>query len=327
MFLSVDPDTFGGLPEPPDQVKHAFSYVFASREIENNTRKLKVRLHPILGRWCVWELGRTNDNKEHIWHCIWICGSLECPHPDYVASDYADKPLLQHFAGLIGEYRLPTRADFETLDRFDRQKYGADAVENFQISQENAITNAKNSEFEAFTHDFIHHHDHMIIDEANQRAGSMQRSWMTVEDVRERFRSNPAFYVIERVPLGDGKFYKSRRKRTHEEWLRFEKWMARELRNAYARKDPNVVAQVNEEVGMDKSAFRKKLGLEAKASDTARLPAGCKIPQAMLAAMHDEWFKARVERGEQLAERTQQNKALRESALQLVAVEVRRGGS
>lgn len=304
MFLCVDPDTFGGLPEPPEHVKAAFTHVFGTREVVNNTRMLKLRMHPILKRWCLWELGRLRDGSDHIWHCVWICGSLECPHENYVPSDYADQPLLHHFAGLIGEYRLPTKDDFEMLDRFDRVKYGADAVENYQIEMENAITLAKESEFEAFTHDFVSYHAWMYMSEANQRAGSMQKMYMTVENLSERFRCNPAFYVIEQR-----KGYKIRRKRTAEEWDRFKQWMVRRtLRDAKLTEGQN---------------FQRKYGSGRTLDVSSKVP---ELPftREQIRAMEQEYTKHRQEQAEEAAESARKRAVLKAAAVPALAMEVER---
>ncbi len=306
MFLCVDPDTFGGLPEPPEHVRVAFREVFGSRDVVNNTRVLKLRMHPILKRWCLWELGRLRDNSDYIWHCVWICGSLECPHENYVPSDYQHEPLLHHFAGIIGEYRLPTRDDFEMLDRFDRVKYGADAVENYQIEMENAVTRARESEFESFTHDFVHYHAHMYIDEANQRAGSMQKTWMTIENLSERFRCNPAFYVIEKRHG-----FKIRRKRTAQEWERFKRWIVR-----------RALGETNEEkiFGMSREAFRRKYS--AKSLDQAKSTPELPLTRDQMHAMSEEFGKYQQEQREQQAEAVRQRAVLKAAAVPALAVKV-----
>lgn len=310
MFLCVDPDTFGGLPEPPEHVRAAFTHVFGSREVVNNTRYLKLRMHPILKRWCMWELGRRADNSDYVWHCIWICGSLECPHEDYIPSDYQSEPLLHHFAGLIGEYRLPTKDDFEMLDRFDRVKYGADAVENYQIEMENAVTNAKEAEFEAFTHDFVGYHAWMYMSEANQRAGSMQKMYMTMENLSERFRCNPAFYVVEKK---EG--YKIRRKRTADEWDRFKKWIVRRTLSS---------AQAGEKIfGMSHEEFRRKFSV--KSMDTTRKTPELPVTVEQLRAMEEEFLKYQQEQIEAAAESKRKTAVLKAAAVPVLAVEVSRG--
>lgn len=311
MFLCVDPDTFGGLPEPPEHVRVAFREVFGSRDVVNNTRVLKLRMHPILKRWCLWELGRTRDNADHIWHCVWVCGSLECPHENYVPSDYSSEPLLHHFAGLVGEYRLPTRDDFEMLDRFDRVKYGADAVENYQIEMENAITRAQESEFEAFTHDFVHYHAHMLADEANQRAGSMQKTWMTMENLSERFRCNPAFYVVEQK-----KGFKIRRKRTKQEWDHFKRWAVRRVLHG---QDDTLL------FGMTREAFRRKY--DVKSMDTERTIPELPFTKEQVQAMDEEFRAYRQQQMEEQAEDSRKRAVLRAAATPVAAMEVQRGNS
>lgn len=318
MFCGVDPDVFGGMPEPPDHIKQQFSAVFGTREVVSNVRRLKLRMHPILKRWCLWELGRFNDNTQDAWWCIWVC-SENAPHADFIPSDYKEHPALQHFAGLIGEYRMPEMSDFEMLDRFDRVKYTATEIENFQIEQENAITNAKESEFESFTHDFVSYYAHLAFDEANQRAGSMQKTWMTMEDLSERFRCNPEFYIIEQK---DG--YKVRRKRTHAEWEQWKRDLAKSALEAYKTASREGRAAIEDTFGMDKAAFRKGLGLRPVVADRPKLPP-LPIPESMRRAIFEEWEKQRREEFTAQTEAKRKREVIKAAAIEVAVLEVKSG--
>lgn len=241
------------LPEPPDHVKQAFEDVFGSRLYEgpyaDDKPTLRLVFHPILGRWCVIQRARDASNSEDLWQVVKFFSTADDEDlpEDFIPKDYENIPILHHLAGKVGEYRLPDIRDFEALEKFDRWHHTATEIENMMIEREWALDRAMESDFEAFEHDFVSYHARMFMDEANQRAGSMQSTWMVMDDYSEKLRNDPRFYKIEHR---EG--YKIRTKRTKQQWQRY-------VTRLY-KTDPAFRKEINDLVGMDKKKFQAILG-------------------------------------------------------------------
>ena len=222
LFCFVDPDTFGGLDEPPDHVKAQFEDVFSSRARCGDEVVLKLRMHPILKRWCLYEKVRNDNNTEHLWQVVWACS--DDAEEGVIPKDYQSDPRLHHFAGLIGEYRVPDKADFVEVEKFDQLKYGALNVfgmEAERVAQELA---SSESDFESFTHDFVSYYGRQFIDDINQMYGSGQHMMAVMNDLSEKVSRNPKFWKIEHR---NG--YSIRTRRTRDEWKQLIKDEVREM--------------------------------------------------------------------------------------------------
>lgn len=97
--------------EPPPEVKAALEDVFGD---EARSGKVIVALHPHFKRPALFEFCNRDDGAAESYHCFWVCGMGEAPHADYVASDH-DPRLHWAVRGLAGEFRLPTKFDFEVV--------------------------------------------------------------------------------------------------------------------------------------------------------------------------------------------------------------------
>lgn len=269
LFHYLEHDIVESFHRAPDHVEAAFNDVFGGRVFEGpfGDGKANIRLvfHQILERWCVVQRCRDNENSDYLWQVIKVFSSAdeEDLPEDYVPSDYRDLPALQHLCGMVGEYRMPHKGDFLALEKFDRWRYGVDQIDDMLIQREIEIERAMDSEWESFEHDFVSHHAHLYMDEANQRAGSMQKSWLVQFDYSERLRCNPKFYYIE-----ERKGYKIRRKRTREEWAAYVREMYRYHPNS------EIAKEVQAQAGMDRATLEQILHPELR-------PATFKLPECM----------------------------------------------
>lgn len=288
LFCYFGSDIEQQLRRPPAHVQVAFDEVFGSRKFEgpfsDGKENLRLVEHPILARWCIVQRVRDKENEEHLWQVVRIFSSADEEELDseFIPSDYADIPILHHLAGLIGEHRTPDRRDFEAFEKFDRWKYGVDNIENMMIQREILADQQLESDWESFEHDFVSYHAHMIADEANQRAGSMQKTWLVQADYSERLRQDPRFYKIEQR-----KGYKIRQKRSKEEWREF-------VMELYQR-DPEFRRQLLDEVGMDKRLARQLPFIEETDPIKAKF---YKVPEGFLeqeAAVKDQQVELRRE--------------------------------
>lgn len=112
-----DPDSIASPIRAPDHVQCAFE------ELIGGEPDFKLRLHPWFKRWACFE--KTGDGT-------YSCFSVFMTEPKEgalpVDLDNSDKRY-ENLRGLMGQFRLPTKRDFEILRRdADVQRLGVDAV-------------------------------------------------------------------------------------------------------------------------------------------------------------------------------------------------------
>lgn len=173
-FCWVDPDTLAQSPSPPAEIQAQLEEVlgYCLRD-PGGQERIKLRLHPLLKRWGLYERAYIPSLGTNLWKCFWICYE-EPKHKDYLPADLDDL-YLAHMAGMIGDYRLPTKQDFELIRRCDVKRFGVDAVNEFVGQKEDqAYLEAESREMDR-TAAFLDDNWFLAHDEANQAAGSGQK--------------------------------------------------------------------------------------------------------------------------------------------------------
>lgn len=210
--VAMSSDIVGQFEAPPDDVLEAFNDVFSYCGAGTPDSDVFLGYHPWLRRWCMFEK-YTKKGTELYWSLVTIFHDDMTVEEDYIPTDYRDDEKMHHYAGLIGEYKMPSRRDFAELVRFDTRRNGVKAVMKAYHDDKEARKREQDCIIEAFTHDFFTYHERLYMHEANQKAGCMQKTWCVQTDYVDQLRTDPRFYLIEKRPG-----YTVRRKRTKEEW-------------------------------------------------------------------------------------------------------------
>jgi hypothetical protein len=181
MFCDAHPSKYGAMSVPPPGVETWIKDIFGDR-----AKDLLFFMHPHLKRWCLGERHRDPRKGENIYQVIWICAEEAKETEDelsfMVPSDYVGDRFLECFGQFVGEFKLPTRLDFEEIEAGDRKKYGVDAVcEMFQL-REDAPLLEREKTFADWEADFWDYYGNAYVDHVNQKYGSGQRmsSYATV---------------------------------------------------------------------------------------------------------------------------------------------------
>ena len=199
LFRFVDDDKAGG-QRPPDHVQSAFEDVFGrDRLTENGEERLKLFFHPVLKRWCMLERHYDPLAGENFWQVI-SRFQEEVPHDNYLPDDLKENKFVQQMEGLIGDYRLPNKRDFEEIERFDSKKYTPTDIENMVAQRELDQKAALDSDMESFDHDFVSYYGWQLQADANQRAGAMRQA---------HFICNPDIYEYKHNAWLKGYKYKT----------------------------------------------------------------------------------------------------------------------
>ncbi len=170
----IDPDELSSLGEPPPQIQAALEDVLGDwAKDDNGAERIKVRVHPHFHRWCLYEREyRPELGGQELWRCFYIF--MGDPVKGKLPSDMDGDLYKYHFTGRIGEYVEPDRSHFEMIERFNRHKYGVDAVnEHAGALQDKELAEAEREETER-TEAFLDDNWFLVADEANQKAGSGQ---------------------------------------------------------------------------------------------------------------------------------------------------------
>lgn len=189
MFIDRDPDELAKADPPPIGVDVWLKEVFGDR-----AKNLKVTMHPHLKRWTLYERHKDPAMGEDIWKTIWLC--CDAPEEGKVPSDYVGDRFLSSFSRFLGEFRLPTKADFEEIEAGDAKKYGVDQVNQVFYERESAAEKEAERVLKDFTEDFLSYHFNMAVNEANQAAGSGQR--MQSYDTVQLFSNPDRWYNTNR---------------------------------------------------------------------------------------------------------------------------------
>lgn len=209
-YCYIDPDYLSMQQKPPVGLQKQLEEVFGQwRADPDGTERLKLRMHPHMKRWAMWERAFIPKLGKNLWKCIWIC--QEQPVQGVLPSDYEGDILKAHFAGQAGEYRLPTRQDFLEIEQYNKAKYGVTAVTDqagkWQAVEEAALEAKADEQIAAF----LDENWFLAWDEANQAAGSGQymrdthcRNW-TYKGNIERYRriQKNGYVLIEKKSKED----------------------------------------------------------------------------------------------------------------------------
>lgn len=108
-------------PCPPENIQAEF------KEILGSEPDYLLRLHPWWKRWTGWERLRGAQFGEGVYRPF--CPFMEEPVAGHLPIDLRTEDGRYHaLTGLIGDYRLPTKRDFEFIRQLDRRN-GVDAVD------------------------------------------------------------------------------------------------------------------------------------------------------------------------------------------------------
>lgn len=172
-YCYIDPDYLATLGQPPKELQRQLEEVFVNWwKDANGQERLKLRMHPHIRRWCLWEKAFIPSLGKNLWKCFWIC--QDEPKKGQLPADLQGDKLKAHFTGVIGEFRLPNRKDFIEVEQYNRKKYGVTAVTDqagkWQGEEEAALEAKANEQI----HAFLDENWFLAMDEANQAAGSGQ---------------------------------------------------------------------------------------------------------------------------------------------------------
>lgn len=175
----VDPDELASLDEPPDHCVAAMEDVLGPWASDEEGRpRLKMRVHPHMRRWALYEREYRPEVGEELWRCFYIFQTD--PVKGVLPSDMRGDLYKAHFAGRVGEYIEPDRSHFEMLEKFNIAKYGVNAVNEHAGQLEDKAEKEKEEAMREKEAAFIDENWHLCADEANQKAGSgthMRSSW------------------------------------------------------------------------------------------------------------------------------------------------------
>lgn len=209
LYCRVDHDLESTRPPPPE-VEAGLMDVFGRDRVygPDGKRRLMVRMHPQLNRWCFWERRLDPSKGENYWKVIFV--HQEEPEEDTLPHDILElhekkRMFIAHLYGNIGKYRLPNKEDFIRIERTDKKKYGYVDVEEHFHQQDEAAKAQAIYEADQLAEEIVDYVWEAERDRANQEAGSGQRmtSYATVE-----VKKDPEKYKIEQR---NGFFIRSRK--------------------------------------------------------------------------------------------------------------------
>lgn len=172
-YYYVHPDDLAQLAAPDPAIQAALEDTLGEWLYGPNGEPLVLlRVHPHFRRWCLYQRVYLPELGESLWKIFWICD--EDPVEGRLPLDMQGDDYLAHFTGLIGEYREPTREDFEGIERFNLHKYGWDTVERFVNELEQAPRLAAERRIDERAQQFLDENWFLAWDEAN--GGTKQRN-------------------------------------------------------------------------------------------------------------------------------------------------------
>lgn len=169
----VDPDELSQLAEPPEHSQVALKDVLGEWAVDaNGDERLKIRVHPHMHRWALYEREYNPLLGQNLWRCFYIFQTD--PVKGYLPPDLDGDLYKAHLRGTVGDYVEPTREHFEMIEKCNIKKYGYETVNEYVGERErlaDAAIDAKDDERIAA---FLDEHWALARDEANQNAGSGQ---------------------------------------------------------------------------------------------------------------------------------------------------------
>lgn len=205
-----DPEEFCKQPIPAD-VLAAFYDVFG--DYARVEKRLKLAFHPWFRRWAIWEMEAPSKYGHNSWGLIRIIHDPESVRRGYLPEDLqTDDHRYDNLRGLIGNYRLPNRRDFEwTMENAEFGRSGGpDKIVRYLLGLELKRERDAECTQEAFEHDLFSYYFHAKVNEANRLYGSGQR--MQSYDCTPKIREDERFWDVEDVRDAQG-FLLYKRKR------------------------------------------------------------------------------------------------------------------
>jgi len=211
LWCCVHPDYLGQMLAPPPEVEAGFRDVMGERLIKEGQLSFLLRRHPIINRWCVYERQWHQGFGMVVWRVSWII----CERPksiDHVPEDLVGTAV-EHLAGVVGDYCVPTKADFEWwASRYDRRRLSPTEIENMQFLHEQEDAKEAERVLDDQTHDFCSYYGRLAMDGINQSHGSCHRT-MSFDDVTTRALNSPMRYEDR------GGYKYKRTKREMQRWV------------------------------------------------------------------------------------------------------------
>lgn len=251
----LDPDEISSLGEPPAHAQAALEDVLGEwAKDEDGGERIKLRVHPHMRRWCLYEREYRPEIGANLWRCFYIFQTD--PQPGYLPPDMDGDLYMAHFRGRVGDYVEPDRSHLEMIERFNIKKYGVDAVNEHAGALQDKEQKAIDDREEERTQAFVDEHWNLARDEANQVFGSGQymcdahcRNWSYKSDLTRYRRTEKSGYVLIEKKSRDEYLAEVK-----EELIAFaEAWgQVRGLRRKFTPTEAEW-AQIMEKSGIDKN--------------------------------------------------------------------------
>lgn len=177
-YCYVDPDILASCEPAPIGIEADMREILRDHMIDDDGQvRIKLRMHPHLKRWCMYE--RVKKSGQVYWKVFSIF--MEEPNGqlprDYEALEPTSRKWYAHFAGFIGEFRLPNRTDFQEIKRFDMRFHTTAEVEALLDSREALETAETDASWDDWQQDFLSYYFRQAMQDANQAAGSGWKPW------------------------------------------------------------------------------------------------------------------------------------------------------
>lgn len=236
-----DPDSITSPMRAPEQVQSAFE------DLIGGEPDFKLRLHPWFKRWACFE--KTGDGTYSCFS-VFMTESKEGALPSDL--DNSDKRY-ENLRGLMGQYRLPTKRDFEILRRdADIQRLGVDAVVRQLEKPEEEQEREEERVLEDQEWDILDYNYLAINAAANGGKLQIIAPNRDNSDIREK---KEAEWHEETKVTGDGRKYKIRFKKDSRMYAEHKAKELAEYLNDHKAREADAV-----------SAFKEKVKQEEKDS-------------------------------------------------------------
>lgn len=194
MFLDRDPKSFRDHETPDPVIQIWLEDVFGD---DARSGRLKVAMHPHLGRWALFERHFDPAKGSDLYQCIFICSEAPELNADglpVIPVDYVGDKFLECFSVYVGEYRHFNKKDFEEIEQFNRLKYGVDgSLQNVDAPKEAEEKEAKRVEADRLR-DFMDYYWNQAQTDANKDAGCMGSPVFIQDPDRDKVKEDN--YVI-----------------------------------------------------------------------------------------------------------------------------------
>lgn len=214
-FCAVDPDSMRA-EVPPPEVQSQLLDIFG----EERLKTLKVRLHPFLKRWCLFERQFFPEINENYWRVVSIF--CEPAEENKIPTDYVGNRFLESYSRYIGEFSVPNRIDFETIEKTDKKKYTIETREKWLDRKDDEARRQYDCEFEAREHDFWGYYFNAFADAQNRIEGTgwHMRSTPTVAlfSNKERWYWHDHGSYKEKVKVGSKRYNELTLEKVPDEW-------------------------------------------------------------------------------------------------------------